>query len=52
VLVAGDSETVLGNPEAQTKYFGKRSYHDTGMFQEIPAPHTPGMVSRTVKPEG
>jgi lipopolysaccharide export system ATP-binding protein len=52
VLVAGDSETVLGNPEAQTKYFGKRSYHDSGMFQEIPAPHTPGMASRTVKPEG
>lgn len=32
VLVSGDSETVLANPEAQAKYFGKRSYHDTGMF--------------------
>jgi len=32
VLVSGDSETVLANPEAQTKYFGKRSYHDSGMF--------------------
>ncbi|MCY2965849.1 MAG: LPS export ABC transporter ATP-binding protein [Planctomycetota bacterium] len=40
VLVSGDSETVLGNPEAQTKYFGKRTYHDSGMFHPIKGPHT------------
>lgn len=41
VLVSGDSEQVLSNPEAQTKYFGKRSYHDSGMFQLPRGPHSP-----------
>ena len=32
VLISGDSETVLRNEEAQRAYFGKRSYHSTGML--------------------
>jgi lipopolysaccharide export system ATP-binding protein len=32
VLVSGDSNTVLGNADAQRAYFGKRSYHAPGML--------------------
>jgi lipopolysaccharide export system ATP-binding protein len=32
VLIAGNSETVLRNEEAQRAYFGKRSYHSSGML--------------------
>src|SRR5579872_6645232 len=32
VLVSGDSKTVLSNEDAQKAYFGKRSYHSSGML--------------------
>ncbi|MBS0264359.1 MAG: LPS export ABC transporter ATP-binding protein [Planctomycetes bacterium] len=32
VLVSGDSETVLNDEAAQQAYFGKRSYHTSGML--------------------
>jgi len=32
VLIAGDAETVLSNEEAQRAYFGKRSYHSSGIL--------------------
>jgi len=32
VLISGDAETVLSNEEAQRAYFGKRSYHSSGML--------------------
>ena len=32
VLVSGDSETVLNDEDAQRAYFGKRSYHTSGML--------------------
>jgi lipopolysaccharide export system ATP-binding protein len=35
VLISGDAQTVLRDEAAQRAYFGKRSYHDVGMLNEV-----------------
>jgi lipopolysaccharide export system ATP-binding protein len=37
VLVSGNTETVLNDEDAQRFYFGRRRYHDSGLFRQEPA---------------